>query len=272
MNILGVILTWNNLEFFKCALNQSLSFCDEVIVVDGCHIDGYEKHSTDGTIEFINSMRNHPNLVIIDDFNFTGRNDIVQCKIRSEYAKQSKYWKPGNWIIQWDDDIAFFNKDLKRIKDIMNTTDCDTLFFRESRFAFNFKCNILADINELYGVKFQKIKDGCYYTPTWKLHNADGSIYNKWLKLSDIMYFHYPYVKTTHRVKFRWEISKEKYEGDFEDLGLLWDNFDLIQFNENIFRKIIGGKGKINLYQGHHPEIMNSHPWRYVEDMRKIIL
>ncbi len=106
MKILGVMFTWNNLEYFKRSLRQCLDFCDEVILVEGGHLKNYPKGSTDGTCEYIQTL-DHPKLVI-KDFDFTGRNDIIQWKIRDTYSRGSDFWEPGNWVCQWDDDIVFF--------------------------------------------------------------------------------------------------------------------------------------------------------------------
>ena len=103
MKIIGLMLTWNNLEFFKRALKQALDFCDEVILVEGCHSKYYPKRSTDGTCEYIETIRNLPKLVV-RDFNFGGLYNHVQLRIRQEFPKDSAFYEPGNWIINWDDD------------------------------------------------------------------------------------------------------------------------------------------------------------------------
>jgi len=275
MKILGVILTWNNFEFFKRALKQALSFCDEVIVAEGCHMDGYPKRSTDGTCEYLEKMKGTDKLVIIDDFKFKGKNNRVQFKIRNTYSRASSLWKPDNWIVQWDDDMFFFDNDLKNLKDIMKTTKHDTIMFRERRFAYNFRFNLLASKNDLYGHKFQKIKKGCYYTPNWKLRYKNGKFYSDILNLSDITYFHYPFVKKTDRAKFRWDISIEKGHKKHKKTKRLWDGFkykkdkDIFKQEKN-FRRIIGGKGVLNVHVGKHPEVLEDHPFRFIDDVRKI--
>lgn len=276
MNIIGIILTWNNLNFFKCVLAQALVFCDEVIVIEGCYLKEFSKRSTDRTCEYIQSVKN-PKLVVIDiqNFNYQIGSNELQRQLRETYLKRSKYWKPDNWIIQWDDDTLFFNKDLPVIKKIIQTTNADILKFRERRFAFNFRFNLFADIDSFQAAIFQRIKPGCHFRPPSKICNKDGSLYKNILEVPEIIYHHYPYVKLTERNKFRWALSVTKGCAQHKITPTLWDNFswdddsDIFK-HENTFKKIIGGQGKLNIYNGIHPEILNSHPWKNLNDIRTI--
>lgn len=270
MKILGVLLTWNNIEFLKCSLKQALEFCDEVILVEGCHYKKYPKRSTDGTYEFIQSL-DHPKLVI-RDFNFQGRNDIVQWKIRETFSKQSDLWEPGNWVAQWDDDIAFFDDDLKKIKEVMKKTKRDMVRFKERRFNYNFKINVFN--NNVGAYHFDRITEDCFYRPTWKMFYKNGKRYKKYEFLKDVVYFHYPYVKPPDRVKFRWEISVEK--GNMESakryeqfMRVKWDqDEDIFKYKEII--ESINAMSGLNVYYGKHPEIMENHKWRYKKDCREL--
>jgi hypothetical protein len=270
------MLTWNNFEFFKCALTQALFFCDEVIVIEGCHLNGFSKQSTGKTREYIQTIKN-PKLVVIDiqNFDYKIRNNLLQCQLRETYLKQSKYWEPDNWVIQWDDDTFYFNKDLLVIKELMQTTNADILTFRERRFAFNFRFNILSNVNKLHTTVFQRIKPGCRFEKPSKIRDKNGLPYTNILKMPEIIFHHYPYVKLTARSKFRWAISVAKGCTENEITGNLWDNFswnndsDIFK-HENVFRKIIGGspEAKLNIYDGPHPEILDSHPWKNLNDIR----
>lgn len=279
MKILGVLLTWNNVNFFKYAIQQMLDFCDEVVLIEGCHFKQYPKRSSDGTYEYIKTLR-HPKLKIIPDFKRTSdRYDKVQLELRKNHSEGSKYWQPGNWIIQWDDDTFFFNDDLPKIRKILEFTDKDTVMFRERRFAYNFRFSLLAPKNRVGGIKCQRITDGCgYKSGISHLHYKDGSKYiNKAarrLLVPDIVYHHYPYVRTSGRVKFRYDISVNKgvisNKNTFEIWKRIkWNEDEDILKQENDFRKVIGGVGKFEIYNGKHPEILEDHPWRHTNDVRR---
>lgn len=278
--IIGLLMTYNNMNFFKCAVQQMLGFCDEVILIEGSHFKQYPKRSNDGTYEYIKTLK-HSKLKIIQDFKRTSdRYDVVQRNLRKKHSEESKYWQPGNWILQWDDDTFFFNDDLPKIKHILETTDKDTVMFRERRFAFNFRFSLLAPKNRIGGIKCHRITDGCgYKSGVSHLHYKNGSRYiniaSKRLLVSDIVYHHYPYVKTSDRVKFRYDISVNKGVKFNKDTfkvwqKIKWDKDEDILKQEINFRKVIGGKGAFEIYNDRHPEILDNHPWRYIDDVREV--
>ncbi len=269
MKIIGLMLTWNNLEFFKCALKQALEFCDEVIVVEGCHSKHYPKHSTDGTCEYIETIRNLPKLKV-KDFDFKGRYDAVQRAIRLETSKTSKFYKEGNWIFHWDDDVFFFRHDLQKMRRIMEQTDYDSLSIQTRHFFYNFKFNIKQnDSGWLFriveGAVLKGISRHCY---------GNGMPYNTVQLKKDIIAFHYGHVKRPERMKARWVMSVEKgtkiSKTRFEKwMGISWDNDEDIHKSKEMIHKILDG-GEFNVYNGVHPEALDNHPWRYIDDVREV--
>lgn len=280
--IIGIFLTWNNIEWFKYAIKQALEFCDEVLLVEGCHFNKYPRRSTDGTVEFLNTIKNHKKLRIFN-FNITDRNDVVQLKIRTSLLKYSNYCKPGNWIIQWDDDNFFFEEDLRKIKSLIRTTDFDTILFRERRFIFNFKFNTFSAKKPVFnrgGGQIDRITPGAYFKGIIeqqthpRLYYKDGTKYNRIIYLDDLISFHYHHIKKPERVKARWEISLEKGNLHNKDhyhkfMTIRWDNEnEIYQFKEII--ENLNGEVGFNIYNGPHPKILDNHPWRNIEDVRKV--
>ena len=49
-----------------------------------------------------------------------------------------------------------------------------------------------------------------------------------------------------------------------------WEKNEDILNQENDFRKVIGGNGKFEIYNGNHPEILDDHPWRNINDVREV--
>ena len=258
-----------------------LDFCDEVILIEGCHFTEYPKESTDGTCEYIKTLK-HPKLKIIPDFERNSdRYDVVQLELRRRHSEESKYWKPGNWILQWDDDILFFNNDLTTLKHALkNEKKVDTIVVRERRFAYNFRFNMLMPYS-FRGFRCKRITEGCgYRSGVSHLHYKDGSKYlNRELAcMKNMACYHYLRVRTSDRVKFRWEISvnkgcaasKHKYK--FWE-KIKWDKDEDILTQEDDFRVVIGTlekEGIFNIYSGKHPEVLDNHPWRYINDVRNI--
>ena len=281
MKILATMLTWNNIEFFKRALRQALDFCDEVIVIEGCHSRQFPKRSTDGTVEYLATIKN-PKLKILDiDYKRIGlegrRYDIVQCELWNIANKSFDSWESGNWMVRWDDDCFWFNEDLGKIRRILETTEYDRVNFRERYFTYNFRFNVL---NAGVGHRFDRITDGCYYTPIARLHYKDGKEYSNSLPHPKIVMFHYTGVKKAERMKARWILSVERGTRSSRDrferwVDFKWDVDDDIIKNEEFMMYVVGirkskEKSKVNVYDGKHPEVLGDHPWRYIEDVRTI--
>ena len=267
MKIIGLMLTWNNFEFFRCALKQALDFCDEVLLIEGCHSSSYPKYSTDGTCEHIRSIK-HPKLKVFNVGHRFDRYDKNQRVLREEIPKRSQYWKPGNWLFYLDDDLFFSEQDLVKIKNAIQTTRIPSFTFRVRYFFYNFRFNQLQrggnfgykilDDFELRGISYP-----CY---------RDGRKFDKF-HMNDVTGFHYSYVKKPERMKARWAMSVEKGTKSSASLfdkwmGIKWDkDEDIFQQKEKLYE--IRPEGELNIYTGEHPSVLDDHPWRNINDVRE---
>lgn len=268
MKIIGLILTWNNFEFFRCALKQALDFCDEVLLVEGCHSSFYPKYSDDGTCEYIESIE-HPKLRILDVGHRFDRYDKNQRILREEIPKKSQYWETGNWLFYLDDDIFFSTEDLVKIKDAIQTTRIPSFTFDVRYFFYNFRFNHLQrggnlgykilDDFELRGISYPCYKDGRQFD---KFH------------IKNVTGFHYSYVKKPERMKARWAMSVEK---GTESSALLFDKWmniewgkeaDIFQQQKELYE--IRPEGELNIYTREHPSVLDDHPWRNINDVREM--
>ena len=270
MKVIGLMITWNNFEFFKCALKQALSFCDEVMLAEGCSTWHYPRHSTDGTREYINKMREHPKLKVID-LNFGNRKNYVNVQyfVRQALLKNSNV-KPNNWITAWDDDMFFFNKDLPKLRTIMATTSHDTLSFFERRFIYNFRFNTTGKGRWF----FHRATRECHYRPLMNFHYKNGQQYKDILQIDDICTFHFNYVKKPERIKARWEMSVEKGTILSKDRFEIWLSIKWKK-DEDIFKnkmkiEAMQDQGRLNIYTGRLPEVLRNHLWRGINDVRMI--
>jgi len=267
MKIIGLMLTWNNLEFFRCAVKQALEFCDELILVEGANSIKYPKCSNDGTAEFIQTIKAHPKLRIMD-FTRGKRYDYLQRDIRREYPKQSRYYKPGNWVFQWDDDLLFMNDDLRKLRKMMQCCKKDSLNFMCRWFSYNFRFNVFTRM----GPVCYRITDGLTLRGVLVAYYKDGRSYSVSYPNS-IVAFHYSFVKKMDRLRARLALSAEKGTPGAMDKLNLWEsikwNKDKDIFNDDDIKKMMG-KGELNIYEGAHPEALDSHPWRYIDDVRRL--
>lgn len=267
MKIIGLMLTWNNVEFLKCSLPHALEFCDELILVEGCHSTQYPKHSTDGTCEYIETIKGLPKLTI-KDFDFEARYDKVQLRIRRDFPKMSKFYKPGNWIFHWDDDLFFLNEDLVRLRRSMERTNRDSFNLNLRNFIYNFRfCSI-----ERGGNAYRIVED-MFLSGVSNAHYKNG----KWFSaehIPGVVLFHYNYVKKPERFKARMamsvekgaKVSKPRYE---QFMSVVWDKDEDIFKSKAIVESIRPGKG-LHIYKGPHPEAVAEHPWRHIKDVREM--
>lgn len=272
MKIIGMLNTWNNLEFFRCALKQALEFCDEVVLVEGCTSEQYPKRSTDGTCEYIETMKNHPKLRLMD-FEYKGRYDYTTQWLRQEFPKTSEFYKVGNWIVLCDDDLFYTKESLLKMKAAMEKPEVDAITVFMRNFFYNFRFNFMCTKAPLIGYMAWRIVDGLHMrgicTPCYgngkriPLQFVDG-----------VMCFHYGHVKRPERMKARWVQSIEKGTkasiGRFEKwMSVSW-NEDKDIFNSRKILESIRPGETLNVYNGEHPEVLDAHPWRHIDDVRKV--
>lgn len=275
MKIIGVILTWNNIRWIKHSLPQALEFCDEVILIEGCHSQNYPKHSTDGTYEYVRNF-NHPRLRIFD-FAQNDRYDIVQRRLRQNMPKRSQYWKPGNWVLYWDDDAFLFEEDLKKLKKIMLTTSHDTIAFRERYFIFNFRFSLISNVVRIWpdGPHWNRITDGLFLKGVRNPYYKDGRRYDDIHWIDDVIQHHYSFVKLPAKMEARWAMSVEKgtlssRHRFSEWMATKWkDDEDFFRQAEKILSILGLIDHSMEIYGGNHPEVLADHPWRNISDVRK---
>jgi len=200
------------------------------------------------------------------------RYDVVQCNLFGHINNSFENWKSGNWIIQWDDDIFWFNEDLKTIRKTLETTNYDKIKFKQHKFTYNFRFGSWTT----GGIPFDRITDGCYYTPIANLHYKDGGLYSRNEKQIDIVTYHYTLIKRPERMDARQVMSIEK--GTSASIGrfkkwmeIKWENDEEFLKNKKDVAYTLGvNPDDVHVYYGKHPEILDDHPWRYIEDIRRI--
>jgi len=171
-------------------------------------------------------------------------------------------------VFHWDDDLLFMEKDLQKIKYAMRHSKEDSLDFQCRHFIYNFKFNILGRGT----ANCYRITDGLYLKRVSRAYYKDRRPYSIAYP-DDITLFHYSYVKRTERMKARFVLSAEKgTPGAMEKFetwkSIAWDKEEDILEN-GVLRKIIP-RGELNIYRGPHPEALDDHPWRHIDNARKV--
>jgi hypothetical protein len=274
MKILGICCTWNNAEFFLRSATTAAEFCDELVISEGCHSGRYDQRSTDETVRYAEHLTGaYPNIYPAPEFAREGRYDHVQGYVRNEILQASRLYKPGNWVFHADDDVFLFEDKIPMIKNVLETTTADIVYLCGRRFLFNFRIHVIE-----HAVRFDRITPGCFIKPPGHMCYASGQKYKDGGKTGnlnvDFLYHHYVYVKTPERARARWAMSFEK--GCQPSVDYLYDKFmavdistdEAVKENGSWIREIAGYQNGPFLYDGRHPEAVEGHPWRHIDDCR----
>ncbi len=253
-------MCWNEIEYLKHSLEFAYKHYDYVVIAEGCHMPNVEPRSTDGTVEYLDSLggyyikcHNKKNI----------RYDYYQCQILNE-ATNMLLEEGMDWIRYHDLDMFLFDKDMEKAKDKMEETVSDCITFNERRFFANFKYNALSSTGYFY----RAIPD-IYLTPISVVHAPDGTIQRHNPEHLDITCFHMCCAKKIARSKARYEMSAAKGTPNAMENFERFKNVDIKNPDPKEVEYLIGGTD-FNVYEGELPEALRDHPWKDVEDIRWI--
>lgn len=260
----GLLAVYNEADYLPYALKQMESFCDYVFLVEGCHSKNHPTRSSDGTIEILEASGHE---LWMPENTEGERYDTFQCNVWKKTVEKAK--EAGcDWFRWWDCDMFFFDKDMKRIKETMKTTDKDCIKFNERRFLFNWKMNT----HEVTGF-FYRLTPGLFLTPISRVHNANGQIvrdYPEFVEQLDVTCFHFSQAKKLARAEFRFKLSEEKGTPGIPALWEMYKGYpiiDNVKGHEADMQEMAGGFGA-NIYNGPFPEALDGHPYRFCNDIR----
>ena len=264
----AIIAVYQEADYLPYALKQAEKHCDEIIVYEGCHSKGHNTRSTDGTIEIIEKSGLEYQLPVNTD---GVRYDHFQCAIWQKGVTEM-IQRGCDWFRFWDCDMFAFDKDWVHIKDLMGETSKDCIMFNERRFLFNWHINTHDQTGYFY-----RVTDGMFLSPISRVHSKDGTLVrdcDEMVERMDTCIFHFTAAKKLERMKFRFEISKEKGTPGIDNLWEKYRNSVIdypadVHENEMLIQELVGGYGE-NWYDGEYPEVLKDHPYRFCNDIRDI--
>lgn len=266
MKLSALMSTYNNLEFFKLAYMQARKACDMVFVTVGPHSNSLNMPEDKETAKWLDSVGQEYTVVKPDQ---DMRYDIFQCSVWHKLVNKSVQFGT-NWFRFWDDDMFFYNEDLNKIRyKIENCSGVDCLGFMERRFIWNFRC-MTTDTTGF----FYRVTPGMFLSPISKVHYENGRLYRDSRELiTDVECHHYTGVKTKERQAYRARLSAEKGTQDAPQNYARWETLAIPHEATEEYKRIVPvilGGTCFEIYEGKHPEILDAHPWRNIEDVRKV--
>ena len=263
----AIIGVYQEADYLPYAIKQAEQFCDEIIIFEGCHSVNHPTRSTDGTVEIV-EQSGHEHYML--DNNSGQRYDSFQCDIWTMGVAEMMA-RGCDWFRFWDCDTYFFDKDLSKVKETMETTSKDCLTWCERRFLFNWRLNT----REVSG-RFYRVTDGMFLKPISRVHHKDGSFYNDNTQQLPITPYHFTQAKKLARAEFRFQLSKEKGTPGIDELWEKYKNFKLPPAeawweHDKEVCELVGGYGPTYLPLEHqYPEVLDGHPYRFVNDIRTV--
>jgi len=251
---------YNEKDWVGYMIDQAMRVCDKLLIVEGAKFlcfDDLPARSDDGTLDIISDKtRVYPGRIEIwpdgcDKGNFR-RNGCANNQAALERCKT------GDYFIVCEPDEYYTDSFIDDMNEAMREGEIDCMNWTALQFAFGFKWVF----NQHPKVALLKKIPGAYFVP---MFNPRGFGPNR-VTIERISCFHYSWVKTRERWLRRARVGM--YKGMPEWFA---SNYDSIKLAEGAkIRYVNGDILTLRKYEGPHPSVLDNHPWRHVEDIRRL--
>jgi len=257
---LGVLPLFNEVSWANFAIDQAMMLCNKLLIVEGSQFVSFPdipERSDDGTLDIISDKQKQ----------YSGKIEVIgtirkhmnyrknQCE---NYNIALNYCEIGDYFISLTGDHYFLDDFIPKANRLMKDGRMDYLSVELLRFIFGFKWTIGTQPSKLI---FKKVPTLRFY-PTSKPTGFGPAK----VQLDGISCHHYTWVKPRARMRMRMRTSGF-YKGMLEWFDKNWDKIELAEgraFNF-VHKSFI-----LRSYDGKHSTILDNHPWRHVEDIRRI--
>jgi len=242
------------------AIEQAMKVCDKLLIVEGSkfmRLDDLPARSDDGTLDIISDkMKAYPKRIELWlDGCDAGHHRKNQC---ANHMTALERCKTGDYLIPFDTDEFYMDDFIDDMNEAMREGKVDRMDWTGLWFAFSFRW---------YFGKYAKralLKKvpGAYFTP---LHVPRRFGPNH-VVVEKISCLHYCWVKTKDRMIRRTRIGIYKEMKEWFER-----NYDKIKLAEGEKIHYVAKQTfMLKEYRGPHPSVLDDHPWRHIEDIRKI--
>jgi len=257
---LGIAQVYNEKDWIGYTIDQAMKICDKLLIVEGAKFlcfNDLPARSDDGTLDIISDkIRAYPNRIELwpdgcDEGNF--RKNVCA----NNQAALDRI-KTGDYFILCDSDEFYMDSFIDDMNEAMREGDIDCMNWTGLQFAFGFKWVFAKQAK----MAFLKKIPGAHFTPLYKPRGF-GSNY---VTINRISCLHYCWVKTRDRMLRRARIGIYKEMPEW-----FAANYDTIKLTEGAKINYVNNQiFTLKKYEGPHPSILDNHPWRHIEDIRKV--
>ena len=255
----GFLMAYNEASWIGFTIDQAMLLCDKLLIIEGSQFANFldiPERSDDGTLDVIcDKEKQYPRRIkIIKTIRENGNYRINQC---ANFNLALSYCDIGGYFISLPADEFYPNSTIDEMNQLMDEGRMDYFVSKMRAFAFSFKWTFaVQNAKPIY-----KKTSALRHYPTCKA-SGFGPIA---VKSEGISGHHYTFVKPRERMRLRMKTSG-MYQGMLEWFDANWDKVELS--NGGAF-KYIQKSFVLRRYDGPHPIILDDHPWRHVEDVRK---
>lgn len=257
---LGLMPLFNEVNWASFAIDQGMILCDKLLIIEGSQFVAFPdipERSDDGTldiisdkqkqypkkIEILNTIRKHRNYRL---------NQCANCNVAVTHCEI------GDYMVLLPADVFYLDGFLDKANQLMKDGRMDSLAVESLRFVFGFKWSFGTQPSQL----IVKKTPGLRFRPTSRPVGFGLAE----VSFARISCHHYTWVKPRARMRIRMRTSGF-YKGMLEWFDEHWDNIEL---GEGKTLKFVHKSWILRRYNGKHPSILDDHPWRHIEDIRRI--
>jgi glycosyltransferase involved in cell wall biosynthesis len=289
MVIVGIMPVYEEADWIEWAIEGIIDFVDELIIAEGYQGPAWHFgtcRSQDGTIEIIERLaRKYDKITLMQ---CQSRLHVLNGKAatHNHALEISRRIKEADWYMICDADEFYSDRQKEAIKKTLETAKQDAFRVNARFFLYNFDYFIYMHLG-----RFIRVTEGMYFMPGQFPFYTDGTPYYddenpSGLLIEDDPMFHYSLVKRPvceikRRVMEYCAVQRYGWVFDWIDqVYLQWTQANAKEIYDLNRRRFNGQGGflfdgagqaqKLQVYEGQHPEVMDNHPYRHIEDIRKI--
>ena len=289
MKIIGIMPVYEDADWLEWAVKGIIDFVDLLVISEGHMGPPYHfwgNRSRDDTLIVLRKLQAYykDKIVVINNCS-TWLRHWHSGEART-YNKVLKLLKnkglllEGNWLFTVDSDEFYTNRQLCTIRNTLESTHKDFYNVHSRMFVYNFKYFFPTTHGRLI-----RITDGMFFKPGHVPCYPDGSMYislGAGYLLEDEPMFHYSFVRPNERMlkRIKMEFLARMYKPEvfnwFNKVYMKWSEEnaeEIYRLNEEITGNtgflFAGRSSKLQEYTGIHPEFLDDHPYRRINDLRE---
>lgn len=262
----GYLQIYNEVNWARYQIDMAMSLCDKLLITEGSQFVSFpdiSERSTDGTLDIINDKVKEYKGRIKCNNTIRASNNYRQNQC-DNFNRALNFCNIGDYFVEMDADEFYFDEHINILNELMKEGKVDVIGSYGYDFAFGFKWKFLKRGTEITGRKhILKKTPNLFFVPTHNPKNFGP------IEVSDVNYVgrhHYPWVKPNDRMEIRMRTSNF-HRGMLDWFNINWDS---IKLEDNKSYDYFGGKFILERYEGNHPEILNGHSWKDINDIRKV--